>query len=62
MEGKENPGTPAPREEETGAPQEPPRKPYSKKARALAWAGIAFMVFLTVMYFYVFYSGKILRW
>ena len=38
------------------------RKPYSKKARAWAWVGIAFMVFLTIMYFYVFFSGKILLW
>ena len=37
-------------------------KPYSKKTRAWAWVGIAFMVFLTIMYFYVFYSGKILLW
>ena len=50
--------------EKTGTepPQEPPRKPYSKKARALAWAGIAFMVFLTIMYYYIFASGKILFW
>ena len=50
---------------ETGTetpPPEPPRKPYSKKARALAWAGIAFMVFLTIMYYYIFASGKILFW
>jgi hypothetical protein len=38
------------------------KKPYDKKTRALAWVGIAFMVFLTIMYFYVFYSGKILLW
>ena len=38
------------------------KKPYSKKARVWAWVGIAFMVFLTIMYFYVFYSGKIMLW
>ncbi len=38
------------------------KKPYSKKTRAWAWVGIAFMVFLTMMYFYVFFSGKILLW
>lgn len=38
------------------------KKPYDKKTRALAWVGIGFMVFLTIMYFYVFYSGKILLW
>ena len=38
------------------------RKPYDRKTRAWAWVGVAFMVFLTIMYFYVFYSGKILLW
>ena len=38
------------------------QKPYDRKTRAWAWVGIAFMVFLTIMYFYVFYSGKILLW
>ncbi len=38
------------------------KKPYDKKTRAWAWVGIVFMVFLTIMYFYVFYSGKILQW
>ena len=51
-----------PGEAGTEPPEQPPRKPYSKKARALAWAGIAFMVFLTIMYYYVFASGKILLW
>ena len=37
-------------------------KPYDRKTRAWAWVGIAFMVFLTIMYFYVFYSGKIMLW
>ena len=38
------------------------KKPYDKKTRAWAWVGIGFMIFLTIMYFYVFYSGKILLW
>ena len=38
------------------------KKPYDRKTRAWAWVGVAFMVFLTIMYFYVFYSGKILLW
>ncbi len=38
------------------------RKPYDRKTRAWAWVGVAFMVFLTIMYFYVFYSGKIMLW
>ena len=45
------------------APQEPekkPYKPYSRKARLWAWVGIAFMVFLTIMYAYSFASGSIL--
>ena len=46
--------------EENRPPEE--RKPYDRKTRAWAWVGIAFMVFLTIMYFYVFYSGKILLW
>ena len=40
----------------------PEKNPYSKQARAWAWVGIAFMVFLTIMYFYYFYSGLILHW
>ena len=38
------------------------RKPYDRKTRAWAWVGVVFMVFLTIMYFYVFFSGKILLW
>ena len=38
------------------------RKPYDRKTRVWAWVGVAFMVFLTIMYFYVFYSGKIMLW
>ncbi len=52
-----------PPERETGqAPEQGEKKPYSRKARALAWVGVAFMVFLTIMYFYVFFSGKVLGW
>lgn len=46
--------------EENRPPED--HKPYDRKTRAWAWVGIAFMVFLTIMYFYVFYSGKIMLW
>ena len=64
MNEKEN----APQEQEKSKNTEgadfPPeeQKPYDRKNRAWAWVGIAFMVFLTIMYFYVFYSGKIMLW
>jgi hypothetical protein len=41
-------------------PQEP-EKGYSRKARLLAWAGVAFMVFLVIMYTYSLASGAILE-
>lgn len=47
----------APQGEET----KPPYKPYSRKARLWAWVGIAFMIFLVLMYTYAFSSGIILR-
>lgn len=52
-----------PRAQEGPAPtaEEKPYKPYSRKARIWAWVGIAFMVFLTVMYAYAFASGSILN-
>jgi len=53
--------TPTPAEPGDTMPPEQ-KKPYDKKTRALAWVGVGFMVFLTIMYFYVFYSGKILQW
>ena len=40
----------------------PPSRPYSRKARILAWIGVAFMVFLTLMYAYSFASGKVMSW
>ena len=43
-------------------PEEKPYKPYSRKARMWAWIGIAFMLFLTVMYAYAFASGSILKY
>ena len=39
-------------------PQEP-EKGYSRKARLLAWVGVAFMVFLVIMYTYSLASGAI---
>ena len=56
------PAEQSPKEEADPIPGKPPRKPYSRKARLLAWLGIAFMVFLTIMYYYVFASGLIIRW
>ena len=41
-------------------PQEP-EKVDSRKARLLAWAGVAFMVFLVIMYTYSLASGAILE-
>ena len=43
-------------------PEKKPYKPYSRKARLWAWVGIAFMVFLTIMYAYAFASGSILMY
>ncbi len=39
-----------------------PYEPYSKKTRLLAWGGVAFMVFLVIMYTYSLASGKIMAW
>lgn len=41
--------------------ERPPSKPYSRKARILAWIGVAFMVFLVIMYTYSLASGKIME-
>lgn len=38
-----------------------PEKGYSRKARLLAWVGVAFMVFLVIMYTYSLASGAILE-
>ena len=45
-----------------GEKEKPPYKPYSRKARLWAWVGIAFMVFLVLMYTYAFSSGIILKY
>ena len=37
-----------------------PYRPYSRSTRIKAWIGIAFMVFLVIMYTYAFASGKIM--
>lgn len=42
--------------------RQPAYKPYDRKTRIKAWIGVAFMIFLTLMYFYVFASGQILNW
>lgn len=36
------------------------RSSYTRKHRIMAWIGVAFMVFLTLMFAYCFASGKIL--
>ena len=38
----------------------PPDPPQKKSPRIKAWLGVAFMVFLVIMYTYAFASGKIL--
>ena len=53
---------PAPAAEMPPQPEKKPYKPYSRKARLWAWVGIAFMVFLTIMYAYAFASGSILMY
>lgn len=52
----------SPAEETPPQPEKKPYKPYSRKARLWAWVGIAFMVFLTIMYAYAFASGSILMY
>lgn len=52
-------------EETASAPQEekkPSYKPYSRSTRIKAWLGIAFMIFLVIMYTYSLASGKIMEW
>ncbi|MFR2156452.1 MAG: hypothetical protein ACLS43_04640 [Evtepia gabavorous] len=41
-------------------PEKEPYRPYSRSTRIKAWIGIAFMVFLVIMYTYAFASGKIM--
>ena len=53
---------PSPRRGDAPQPEKKPYKPYSRKARLWAWVGIAFMVFLTIMYAYAFASGSILMY
>ena len=53
---------PTPAEETPPQPEKKPNKPNSRKARLWAWVGIAFMVFLTIMYAYAFASGSILMY
>lgn len=42
------------------SPEKEPYRPYSRSTRIKAWIGIAFMVFLVIMYTYAFASGKIM--
>ena len=44
------------------AEEKPPYKPYSRKTRIKAWIGVAFMIFLVLMYTYSLASGKIMEW
>lgn len=47
--------------DQTNPPPQEPKKPYSRKQRILAWIGVAFMVFLVIMYTYSLASGKIME-
>ena len=64
MEPEEN--TPSPTPEEPRQAQTPPAEdkpkyePYKRSTRIKAWIGVAFMVFLVIMYTYAFASGKIM--
>lgn len=49
-------------EETPEAEEKPPYKPYSRSTRIKAWLGVAFMVFLVLMYTYSLASGKIMEW
>lgn len=62
MEPEERKDEALSQEEPAPTPEEKPYKPYSRKARMWAWIGIAFMLFLTVMYAYAFASGSILKY
>lgn len=61
MEPEERKDEAPAQEEATPTPEKKPYKPYSRKARMWAWIGIAFMIFLTIMYAYSFASGSILK-
>lgn len=37
-------------------------KPASRSTRIKAWIGIIAMILLTLGYFYVFFTGDILKW
>lgn len=53
------------RTEQAPEQDEPPKEPYvpaSRKKRIAAWIGVAFMLFLTIMYAYSIATGAILWW
>lgn len=53
------------RTEQASEQDEPPKEPYvpaSRKKRIAAWIGVAFMLFLTIMYAYSIATGAILWW
>ena len=60
--GEQTPSPPPPPADQGEGPEKKPYKPNSRKARLLAWVGIAFMVFLVLMYTYAFSSGIILKY
>ncbi len=43
-------------------PETPPYTPSSRKRRIAAWIGVAFMIFLTIMYAYSISTGAFLTW
>lgn len=64
MEPEQN-TTPSPTPEESAdqktSPEDKPKyEPNKKSTRVKAWIGVAFMVFLVIMYTYAFASGKIM--
>lgn len=53
------------RTEQAPEQDEPTKEPYvpaSRKKRIAAWIGVAFMLFLTIMYAYSIATGAILWW
>lgn len=49
-----------PTDQETTPEDKPKYEPYKRSTRVKAWIGVAFMVFLVIMYTYAFASGKIM--
>lgn len=48
------------KEDQTG--EKPSYTPATRKKRIIAWIGVAFMVFLVIMYSYSIATGAFLTW